>query len=190
MAFWHALPKGWEKMEYSRFLEERRKLMAQVVQAGFDSLASAAQAEIEPVADLPAESGGAPSLAEQALSLLEPEAAEYFRELLAEPLLAPERLHAEVRGYVAKLETLAAYESGLDIDRARRVGDRCLHLLETLGRSEEEARLVQAAVTHFTVEDDFATDLGPSGFLDDEAAVGAVEAVLSSRRRDLASIPE
>ncbi|MEP7009894.1 MAG: DUF262 domain-containing protein [Acidobacteriota bacterium] len=182
MAFWHALPKGWEKMEYSRFLEERRKLMAQVVQAGFDSLASASLQGFEPAADMPAEAEGTESLADQALSLLEPEAAEYFQELLAEPLIALERLRAEVRGYVAKLESLAAYESGLDIDRARRIGDRCLHLLETPGRSEDEIRLVQAAVSHFTVEDDLASDLGPNGFLDDEAAVAAVEAVLRSRR--------
>ncbi len=182
MAFWHALPKGWAKMEYPRFLEERRKLMARVVQAGFDSLASAAHPGIEPAADSPAEAGGAPSLTEQALSLLDPEAAGYFAELLAEPLIATERLRAEVRGYVAKLESLAAYESGLDIDRARRIGDRCLHLLDTPGRSDEEFRLVQAAVSHFTVEDDLAADLGPSGFLDDEAALAAVESVLRSRR--------
>ncbi|HXU32657.1 MAG TPA: DUF262 domain-containing protein [Thermoanaerobaculia bacterium] len=190
MAFWHALPKGWEKMDYSRFLEERRKLMAQVVQAGFDSLTSATAQGLEATADLPAEAEGASSLAEQALSLLAPEAAEYFQELLAEPLMAPERLRAEVRGYVAKLESLAAYESGLDIDRARRIGDRCLHLLESQGRSEEESRLVQAAVSHFTVKDDLAADLGPSGFLDDEAAVAAVETVLSSRHRNLSFIPD
>lgn len=37
-AFWHALPNGWEQMEYAQFLEERRKRIAEVIQAGFDRL--------------------------------------------------------------------------------------------------------------------------------------------------------
>jgi hypothetical protein len=43
-AFWnkmlsdHALPKGWESMDYPQFLEERRKLMAEIIKRGFDSL--------------------------------------------------------------------------------------------------------------------------------------------------------
>lgn len=37
--FWHALPDGWEAMEYDKFLESRRKLIAQVVRAGFLKLA-------------------------------------------------------------------------------------------------------------------------------------------------------
>lgn len=38
MMYWHALPKGWEKMEYFNFLEERRKLMANVIRDGFKKL--------------------------------------------------------------------------------------------------------------------------------------------------------
>jgi len=34
----HALPLGFENMEYLEFLKERRVLMAQIVQRGFDSL--------------------------------------------------------------------------------------------------------------------------------------------------------
>jgi hypothetical protein len=37
---WHALPEGWEQMSYQNFLEERRRLMAQTVRAGFERLAS------------------------------------------------------------------------------------------------------------------------------------------------------
>ncbi|MXW61024.1 MAG: DUF262 domain-containing protein [Acidimicrobiaceae bacterium] len=35
---WHALPVGWEQLEYSDFLERRRELMAQVTRKGFDRL--------------------------------------------------------------------------------------------------------------------------------------------------------
>ena len=34
MQYWHALPKGWEKMEYREFLEARRKHMAAVIRDG------------------------------------------------------------------------------------------------------------------------------------------------------------
>lgn len=37
--FLHALPPGWEEMEYEEFLQARRPLMAKVVKAGFEKLA-------------------------------------------------------------------------------------------------------------------------------------------------------
>lgn len=40
MCFWHALPDGWENMEYQKFLEQRRKLIAQVTKKGFQELMS------------------------------------------------------------------------------------------------------------------------------------------------------
>ena len=36
--FWHALPEGWEQMEYQEFLQERRSLIAEVVRAAFAKL--------------------------------------------------------------------------------------------------------------------------------------------------------
>src|SRR3989344_141925 len=36
--YWHALPEGWEKMEYQKFLEERRKLMAVIIRDAFEKL--------------------------------------------------------------------------------------------------------------------------------------------------------
>ena len=39
-AFWHALPPKWEHMDYFEFLRERRKLLADVVKAGFERLRS------------------------------------------------------------------------------------------------------------------------------------------------------
>lgn len=38
MYFWHALPENWEKMEYEKFLVERRKLMAKVIKQAFEKL--------------------------------------------------------------------------------------------------------------------------------------------------------
>lgn len=37
-AYWHALPKGWESMEYQAFLDARRKGIAKVIKAGFERL--------------------------------------------------------------------------------------------------------------------------------------------------------
>ena len=36
--FWHALPDGWEEMEYKDFLQERRVLIADVIRAAFNKL--------------------------------------------------------------------------------------------------------------------------------------------------------
>lgn len=38
MMYWHALPEGWEKMDYLYFLEIRRKQIAQVIRDGFQKL--------------------------------------------------------------------------------------------------------------------------------------------------------
>lgn len=39
MRYLHALPAGWEKMEYQEFLEQRRELIAKVVSDGYELLA-------------------------------------------------------------------------------------------------------------------------------------------------------
>ena len=36
--YWHALPVGWDQLEYGTFLERRRSLLAQVVRDGFKTL--------------------------------------------------------------------------------------------------------------------------------------------------------
>jgi len=36
--YWHALPEGWETLEYNDFLAQRRRLIAQVVRDGFDKI--------------------------------------------------------------------------------------------------------------------------------------------------------
>jgi hypothetical protein len=38
MCYWHALPEGWENMEYRSFLYERRLKMAKVIRDGFSNL--------------------------------------------------------------------------------------------------------------------------------------------------------
>ena len=44
MYYWHALPDGWETMEYSVFLEKRRELMAQIVREAYAKLCEDGQA--------------------------------------------------------------------------------------------------------------------------------------------------
>ena len=34
----HALPAGWETMDYAKFLNERRPLMAAIIRQGFETL--------------------------------------------------------------------------------------------------------------------------------------------------------
>lgn len=36
--YWHALPTGWEQLDYDEFLEKRRKRIARVVHEGFQQL--------------------------------------------------------------------------------------------------------------------------------------------------------
>ena len=43
MMYWHALPKGWESMEYAEFLEARRKRIAGVIRDGFSKLDGATE---------------------------------------------------------------------------------------------------------------------------------------------------
>ena len=38
MSEFHALPEGWEAMEYEEFLAARRRLMSGIIQRGFQSL--------------------------------------------------------------------------------------------------------------------------------------------------------
>jgi hypothetical protein len=38
MKYYHALPDNWEKMDYTEFLVERRKLMAKIIKAGYETL--------------------------------------------------------------------------------------------------------------------------------------------------------
>ena len=40
--FWHALPEGWEEMDYSDFLKKRSVLMAGVIRAAFEKLRAGA----------------------------------------------------------------------------------------------------------------------------------------------------
>jgi hypothetical protein len=38
MCYWHALPTGWEQMDYGEFIETRRQCMAAVIREGFKRL--------------------------------------------------------------------------------------------------------------------------------------------------------
>ena len=45
MYHWHALPEGWETMEYKNFLERRRELMAAVIREGYETLRGVGEAK-------------------------------------------------------------------------------------------------------------------------------------------------
>jgi hypothetical protein len=48
---WHALPVGWEQLDYSTFLERRRQLIARVVQDAFNTLAGERKTYVPPTAE-------------------------------------------------------------------------------------------------------------------------------------------
>ena len=52
ISLWHALPVGWETMEYRQFLDARRKLLARVVRQGFDRLSATGESVSEVVGQL------------------------------------------------------------------------------------------------------------------------------------------
>ena len=52
--FWHALPEGWEQMDYRDFLQQRRMLIAEVVRAAFAKLRTGQLPEEE---EMPTPSG-------------------------------------------------------------------------------------------------------------------------------------
>ena len=47
MQFWHALPAGWEHMQYNEFLVARRKAIAKVIRLGFERLSRISEEQNE-----------------------------------------------------------------------------------------------------------------------------------------------
>ena len=43
--FWHGLPHNWHQMEYWQFIEERRKLISNVIKKGYEILSSGRQSD-------------------------------------------------------------------------------------------------------------------------------------------------
>ena len=58
MTYWHALPDGWEQLNYRAFLAARRDLMATVIQDGYAKLGGAKSANALPAVALEALVGG------------------------------------------------------------------------------------------------------------------------------------
>lgn len=175
MRFWHALPEGWEHLDYPAFLEQRRRRIAEVIRQGFEVLASPRAVSPEEPAQI--------SASDRVLEQLEERTQELFRELLEEPLLPAASRQSEVLDYLARLESL---DGPVDLDAARLVADRCSRLLDRVGdEAEPELRhLAQAACLYFTTEDDVEADLGSSnGFADDLTVLTAVEHVFGADLR-------
>lgn len=53
--YWHALPDSWERMPYDEFLDQRRKLMAEVIRAGFEKLSAGATSKVTAPMQAPVE---------------------------------------------------------------------------------------------------------------------------------------
>jgi hypothetical protein len=61
MRYWHALPEGWEAMDYGKFLKQRRDMMAKVISDAYELLAKdgpAKAADLVSIADLVAKGEG------------------------------------------------------------------------------------------------------------------------------------
>jgi hypothetical protein len=191
MLFWHALPEGWQTMDYQPFLEERRRRIAAVVRAGFETLQEQEAAQViprEPVIELPG-LAASPTLTtmDRLGELLDSETHGIVGELLDEPRIPVPKLAAEVASYLAKLEVEQDIDDRLDIETAREVADRCTRLLNEADdeADPERLRLIQAAAMYFVLEDDAESDTrSPSGFDDDLAVVAAVETVLAAITRN------
>jgi len=182
MSWWHALPGDWYQMQYQDFLQERRKRLAEVIQAGFESLDRSVAEPIEATSLRPAKPEQHLDVTERVLELLDEELGAFVSELLEEPLKEPHELRAEVVGHTAKLEALKPFHEKLDLETARVVGDRCLQLMEfaSESRPEDDRRLIQAAALYFVFDEDAESDLHSAhGFDDDLAVVEAVETVLA-----------
>lgn len=76
----HALPEGWQHLEYESFLEQRRRLMAAVVRDAFAELSKSAYAPNYPPAGSYVPTGDTPNADPQSVTLV---------DLLAAGMLAP-----------------------------------------------------------------------------------------------------
>ena len=172
---WHALPEAWTTMAYPAFLSARRKLLATVIREGFETLDTDRGQDIdagrEPVHPLMA-----------VLEFLPAGSESTFQSLVSEPLRPIDDLKQEVVKYLESLEERSSLEVQLDLDTARRCGERCLALLAQAGggSSDDASHLVQAAATYFVEEDDAISDRVAGGFSDDEEVIEAVERILAA----------
>lgn len=62
--YWHALPQGWEHLEYEEFLHQRRRLIAEVIKDGYQKLSRGDVVEPTDVISAEAPSAAEPTLAE------------------------------------------------------------------------------------------------------------------------------
>ena len=189
MLFWHGLPVGWETMPYPEFLEERRRRLAAVIRAGFESLqAETAVQHDQPVEPKPlvAPNFVGSSAIDRVATLLDSGTWEVFADLLDEPRVESSNLLSEISDYLARLEVEKDFEETVDVETAREVADRCTRLLGRMGDSPESEgyRLVQAATLYFLLEGDGVSDTrAADGFNDDLAVIKAVENALGTSAR-------
>lgn len=101
-----------------------------------------------------------------------------FDRLHDAPLVPAAQLRAELRAYVARVTSSAESNEMLDLALCEAITRCCEGLLAELegGVDEPTARLVQAAVRYFVVEEDVEPDGESLWGLDDDAVVCAAVA--------------
>lgn len=181
--YWHALPEGWESMDYPAFLKMRRERIAEVVRDGFRVLSGAAEGSETGAAVLAEEPAPPPSLEELWLARLSAVVRPLVEGLMDEPPQELDETTSQVEEYLQALERYRRFEPNLDIDTARRVADGCLRLIGQARASGESGaeRLAQVASLYFILDDDAESDVrSPRGFDDDLEVVEEALAVLSA----------
>lgn len=111
-----------------------------------------------------------------------PEARRAYQGLLSLELQVPSALERQVRRHLEELEHAHDRKEFADLERARRLARTSLQLLARWkGASQDEQRLIQAAVLYFVLDQDGVSDTrDPEGLVDDERVLEAVASYLES----------
>lgn len=125
-------------------------------------------------------------------SSLSPTTMELVQTLMAEPLIAPKTLKAQVETYREEVRAAAENNANVDLELAMSIAGSCLSLLATIDgdTSESHHRLVQLACRYFVEEEDEDGDLDSViGFDDDAEVVNLVAGQLGLDDLKISGLP-
>jgi hypothetical protein len=114
---------------------------------------------------------------ERVLNSAPPEIRRLLSQYVNEPLMERGELAALLYSYLEAVERAADRMTTVDVKLARRIWAQCKALLDGWDayESDDERRLVQAAIRYFGEEEDAESDLAsPTGFEDDANVVELV----------------
>ncbi|MBI2568231.1 MAG: DUF262 domain-containing protein [Candidatus Schekmanbacteria bacterium] len=178
VSFWHALPEGWCEMSYFDFLAERRRAIAAVIRAGFESLEPARGRHFVP-STTPLTAAAPEAIWHRFLSLVPEEAWPIVTKYVGEPLRTSDDLQRELDEYMKELRNRSCDEI-LNLEAAEAAYEGCSRLMRVHASSTDDARrVIQAAVLYFAEAEDAVPDiLNREGFADDLAVVRAAASIL------------